>query len=169
MSVFSKSEDRQWSVEKIIRLIKEILKKGYTDKIVLIGDGSANNLSAAKNLIKLLNFSSGEIVDLTGKTTLSESSYIIKNCTLFIGLDSGPSHLAYMLAPKSLVIFVTVDPKLRLPLLKNGNKIICPYPSPPPKKPLYNGLVPVSLKNTKKCLKNITFEKVFEDLNKLMS
>lgn len=41
---------------------------------------------------------------------------IIKNAILFIGNDSGPSNIAYIIAKKSLVFFGSVYHENRLPL-----------------------------------------------------
>ena len=42
--------------------------------------------------------------------------YIIKNSKCFIGNDSGPANIAYLIAKKSIVFFGSVDFENRLPL-----------------------------------------------------
>lgn len=47
------------------------------------------------------------------ETTIRELITLIYNCSYFIGLDSGPSHIAAALGKPSIIFFGAVDPKLR--------------------------------------------------------
>ena len=54
-------------------------------------------------------------------STIENLISMIASCSLFIGLDSGPSHIAASLGIPSLIFFGAVDPKLRhIPELFNG-------------------------------------------------
>ncbi|OAM92763.1 heptosyltransferase-1 [Pelosinus fermentans] len=50
-------------------------------------------------------------IDLTGKTSLKQLSYIIKNAKAFVGGDTGPMHLAAAVGAKIVTIFGPTDPK----------------------------------------------------------
>jgi len=169
VAIFSKWEDRQWSLKKYAQVIKNIYQRDYVDKIVLLGDASAQNKGMAKKLIKNIQLPMEVVLDTTGKNSLQNTSYIIKNSTLFLGADSGPSHIAYLLAPRSVVLFVTVDPVLRVPLTAPAKRLIkSVYPDPPPKQSLYNGLAPVPLQITRKYLEGIKVDNVLEQVDLIM-
>ena len=50
---------------------------------------------------------------ITVKTTLRELISLIYNCRFFIGLDSGPSHIAAALGKPAIIFFGAVNPFLR--------------------------------------------------------
>lgn len=50
-------------------------------------------------------------------------SYVIAGANYFIGIDSGPSHIAVACGVKSIVFFGSVDPELRHPDMKDINVI----------------------------------------------
>lgn len=161
LGALSKWPDRQWSVENFVSVINWVLENNIVDKIILIGDRSKENFVLAAHYEKALNHFANRIVNLVGKTTLSEMAWLIKNSQWYFGLDSGPSHFAYTLAQKAVVIFVTVDPKLRLPFLADISKRVCAvYPDPAPTHSLYNGLSPVSIKVTAPWITNITIDQI---------
>lgn len=167
LGVFSKWEDRQWPMENSAVVAREALERGYVEKVVLIGDKSDQDKKSAQKIKKLIGMPDRYLVDTTGKNSLPESSYVIEKSHLFFGLDSGPSHIAYNLAPRSVVIFVTVEPKLRLPLSLKTNAIGI-YPNPGPKKSLYNGLGPVDVRKVRQYLPNIKIEQVLKAMEKLI-
>lgn len=169
VGVFLKFEDRQWSLEKCAALLHNLLQRGYFERIVLIGDSSEHNRKASEKIIKLLNLSAQTVLDATGKSSLKETSYLIKNSTLFFGLDSGPSHIAYMVAPKAAVIFITVEPRFRLPLVADiSQRVECVYPSSVPPGSLYSGLRPVPLRIANKYMSLITVDSAVKSISKLM-
>ena len=47
------------------------------------------------------------------KTTIEEMIYLINNCNLFIGIDSGPSHIAAAQGKKSILFFGAINPWFR--------------------------------------------------------
>jgi ADP-heptose:LPS heptosyltransferase len=117
---YSNWKERQYSKENYIKLITFLLKN-FKYKIVLIGSSNPNEIKFNENIASKFE----DIINLTGKTSILEMSYIIKNTELFIGNDSGPSHVAYIIAKKVLVFFGSVYYENRLPLNKKlKNKII---------------------------------------------
>lgn len=161
LGALSKWPDRQWPVEKFVEVISWALDSHLVDKIVIIGDGSKANIDLANQYVKLLNKFTDRIVNLTGVTTLAQTAYVLSKSKLYLGLDSGPSHLAYIVAPKSVAIFITVDPKLRLPFLANSvDRFAAVYLNPAPPQSLYNGLGPVSVPEVKKYIDRISVNQV---------
>jgi heptosyltransferase-2 len=65
------------------------LKKHYDSSFIIIG--GANDISLGKYIKEALD---QEIVDLTGRTTLRQTSALLKRCHLYLGSDTGSMHLA---------------------------------------------------------------------------
>jgi heptosyltransferase III len=83
--------DREWNLNKWGKLIEEITKKTNI-KIIEIG---------LKSTISLQN---DNCVDLCGKLNLIETAAVIKNANLFMGIDSGPAHIANALKQSSIIL-----------------------------------------------------------------
>jgi heptosyltransferase II len=89
------------------RFCKYLLEKGY---VVLI-DGLSDRFG-------LDQFKSEKnVIYAVGKTSLYEMFGLIKNCTLLVSVDSGPSHVACMFQKKSLVLH---PPKANFPFKTAG-------------------------------------------------
>lgn len=97
------SKNRQWPLCNYIQLGNWLISE-YKAQIVIIG-GDEERESA-----RLLKQSiSGNIVDLSGKTTLNQTAAILKRCHVYIGSDSGPMHLAATVGTP--VIEISCHPK----------------------------------------------------------
>ncbi|MCK9424621.1 MAG: hypothetical protein M0Q21_01125 [Ignavibacteriaceae bacterium] len=83
---FSSDNQRNWSIVNYLTLVQEL---SIDFNIVLLG----NKIDSLHNQF----CENSHIFNLIGKTTLSELPGIIKNSQLFIGNDSGLTHLANVL------------------------------------------------------------------------
>jgi len=116
-------EERQFPLSRFVSLIHSLLKI-CNCKIVLIGSGNPLEVEFNKQLEALV--SSSRVDNQTGCTTLLEMSDLISKSKLYIGNDSGPSHIAYLNARRSIVFFGSVRFEDRVPLnLKLTNNITC--------------------------------------------
>ena len=85
--------------------LAERLKGVGANDIVIVG--SKEEMGEAEKLSRLLGAK-----DLTGKLSLRNLAFFLKyNCALFIGLDSGPMHLASMLGLPVVGLFKVSDSK----------------------------------------------------------
>lgn len=169
LGALSKWPDRQWPMQKFVEVITWVFENKLADKLVIIGDNSEENKDLAGKYLELLKKFGDSVINLTGVTTLAQTAYILAKSKFYLGLDSGPSHLAYLLSPKSISIFITVDPKLRLPFLSNlGNMVSAVYLDPAPTESLYNGLGPVDIKEIKKYVNNISVDQTVGAIRNLL-
>lgn len=169
VGIFSKHPDRQWPKEHFASVITDITTQYQIEKVVLVGDTSDHDRQEAERLLHLLSLPQDQVFNLVGKTSLAETAYVIARSTLFLGVDSGPSHMAYLLAPRSLVIFVTVRPEDRLPLQQSlTQKIKAISPLREGEQPLYSGLSEVPLEAAQKYVRRITPEEVLSAIESLM-
>ena len=128
-------------------------KKG---KVVVIG--LKNETETATEVVKDLPEDS--IINLIGKTTLSELMFVLKNVDLCLCNDSGTMHLAGALNTKGIAIFGSTDPYSTGPL---GEKWIIML-----KKQDCSPCFSRECKNPQKdyrCLKSITPGSVIEAIN----
>jgi ADP-heptose:LPS heptosyltransferase len=110
---YSNWAERQYPLENYIKLINTIVTK-YKRNIVLIGSNADDEINFNRNIEQKINNSL--LLNLCGKTDILQMNYIIKNSTLFIGNDSGPANIAYIISKKSLVFFGSVYFENRLPI-----------------------------------------------------
>lgn len=83
---FSSNFDKNWPTDNYVHLVEK-LSSNYN--IVLLGEKDDHKFQSLSKHPHILN--------LMGKTKLSEAVVIIKNSQLFIGNDSGLTHLANVL------------------------------------------------------------------------
>ncbi len=79
---------KEWPIEKFIELAR-CLVGTHNARVVLVGGKAQQNAGTL-----LADSVSGEVVNLCGRTTLRQTAAAVKRCSLFIGNDSGPKHLA---------------------------------------------------------------------------
>ena len=101
ISIGATSVKRVWSSENYASLIK-LLSCNFNCEIVIVG--TAEEITAAVEIKKHLN-SDINVLDLTGKTTLSELIYLIKDFDLIISSDTGTLHIAQIFNVPSVSIF----------------------------------------------------------------
>ena len=161
LAPFSFWEERQWPLSYFREVIKEILKKKLVKKIVILGGKSSWEEKKLKELLKGLE--SASIINLVGKTNWSETAFIIKNAEIYLGVDSGPSHLAYLLAKKVFVIFVSVNPKTIIPFIQQEG-IFYFFPKACSNFPCYDGIFRPDFKKCQKCAQTISPKEVLQKI-----
>jgi ADP-heptose:LPS heptosyltransferase len=95
--VGSGASSKRWHPYKFARLILMLKDTGLN--VVLVGSSSET-----QNVMKSLS-DKGNVVDLGGKTTLSRLGAVLREAVLFVGTDSGPSHIAAALDVPSIILF----------------------------------------------------------------
>ncbi|RZD15986.1 MAG: hypothetical protein EVJ46_07250 [Candidatus Acididesulfobacter guangdongensis] len=125
ISTGASSEKRLWSTKNYSRLA-ELLLKHFNCEITFIGTkedvpaaaaikdllfsrlSDPDNINITDNTGNLYNKENIErkIIDITGKTSLSELIYIIKDFDLIISTDTGTLHIAQILQVPAVSIFI---------------------------------------------------------------
>jgi ADP-heptose:LPS heptosyltransferase len=80
---------RRWDIEKFAEVINWLIEK-FNSKVLIIGGNE--DLAVLNGLKRLIN--SENIIDYVGKTTLKQAALLLQKCKFFLGVDSGPMHLA---------------------------------------------------------------------------
>ena len=89
---------REWSAIKFDILSKQLQQSGH--KVICIGTPSDNKVTCD--------------IDLRGKTSIAELSYVIKNAKLFVGIDSFPMHIAQVFDVPGVCFFGSITPSTRI-------------------------------------------------------
>lgn len=79
---------RRWPLSRFIKL-GESLVQDYEARLLVLGDPTEADLGQA-----LQRHFGHMLVNLVGKTTLRQACALLKHCTLYVGNDYGPKHLA---------------------------------------------------------------------------
>ena len=99
----SKNSAPNWSEEKYLLLLKEIIKKydGKDFKILLTALEMSDDFSS-----KAVSIKNGFIIDVSKKLkSLDELINLYSVCDIFVGSSTGPSHIADAIDMKSVTIF----------------------------------------------------------------
>ncbi|MGD2150111.1 MAG: glycosyltransferase family 9 protein [Desulfobacterales bacterium] len=152
---------KTWQKEKFAQLIL-LLKEKYGLYSVLVG--GADNKTENNKIIEILEQKKPgkdvDILDLTGKVDLACLCSVIKEATLFVGIDSGVMHMASSLNIPVVGLFGPTDPFYVGP--QNKKSIVVREES--------MECVPCYLKNCKHrdCMKNLSVSKVFDGCKELL-
>jgi lipopolysaccharide heptosyltransferase II len=103
-------ESKDWFFEGYYGLVKNILTS-MEWPIVLLGDGS--QVSSATKLCHKLG--SHELINLVGKTSITELVAVLKAAAAGVGPDSGPGHLAAAVETPYVALFGPTSPKRAAP------------------------------------------------------
>ena len=97
---------REWPHEKWTELVELLHKNGYADIVQI---GVSRHASFGKIAVDQLHGT----VSLLDELTLEETLGVISLARLYIGIDSGPLHLAAMARIPAVGIFGAITPQLR--------------------------------------------------------
>ncbi|MDR2200949.1 MAG: glycosyltransferase family 9 protein [Puniceicoccales bacterium] len=111
----SRRREKEWSF--FLPLVKKISEQRKHTAILLMGSQPHCEYAISSPLC----------FDLFGKTSLSDTVFLIKNAQLVIANDSGPLHISAALGRNTLGLFTATDP-VRFgpyPSHKNHNRVLC--------------------------------------------
>lgn len=96
---------KKWGVQNYLDLIKELVNNNY--QVILIG----SNLEVEDSNFILNQFSRDEIISFVNNTNLTQLKNLLAEVNLYIGNDSGPSHIAAGVGTNTITIFGSTDIK----------------------------------------------------------
>lgn len=89
---------RRWPIDFFGKLVEEA-KRACSARVFLIGSASERETT-----LQLQESTSGGIISLAGKTSLTDTVALLAHAQLFVGNDSGPAHVAAGLGTPTLVL-----------------------------------------------------------------
>jgi heptosyltransferase-3 len=106
----SGSEEKNWPLERFVELAAALFRSNEDGRLLLIG-GEADE-ERATQLARALP---RERASVATKLPLPDLAGVLQNCGLFIGHDSGISHLAAAVNTPCLLLFGPTDPAIWAP------------------------------------------------------
>ncbi len=95
---------KKWGVENYLNLVKGLVKENY--QVILVG--SDLELEDSKYILSHFN---NEVLSFVNATNLTELKNLLAQVDLYIGNDSGPSHIAAGVGTNTITIFGSTDIK----------------------------------------------------------
>lgn len=117
VSPYSTWETRRTSMFKFVELLNN--KRGNFEQVLLVGGPGSDEIEYNKKVQDLLMRQNFDVVNLTGATSLQKLSYIISNSSIYLGNDSGPTHIAMISCDCVYLFDGCVPGETRVP--KNSN------------------------------------------------
>lgn len=96
-------ETKLWDIKKFANLCNEIMDR-LSCKVVIV------SASSGKEIQEITFLTDNRVIDLTGKTTLKELSYLMSLSKMVITVDSGPMHIAAAMGVPVIAIFGPTAP-----------------------------------------------------------
>lgn len=112
MSSFRTKAHRDWPVERFSQLADAIVARYRTSRFVVLGDDTAE--AAA---VSFMQRHGSRTLLRAGRTTLRESAALIGELDLYVGVDTGPTHIAGALGVPMVALYHCLYPgRLLAPL-----------------------------------------------------
>ena len=153
---------KQWPKEYFIELIQKLMKEKKFRDYKFIFLGSEQEVSDAELICK--NFNKTEVINFVGKLKLHEMFYVLKECNLFIGNDSGLMHFSAALNVPTIGLFGPSDIRQYRPW---GKKTITISTPETPEELMNNKQF--SYKQKKSLMLTLKASKVFKEIIKFVN
>ncbi len=92
-----KTRSNEWPTERFVEVGHHLIERGF--EVVLVG--GSPDISVASEITAAL----GQGINATGRFSVRESAILLSLCDLYIGLDTGSTHLAYAAGKPCFSIF----------------------------------------------------------------
>jgi heptosyltransferase-2 len=105
---------KKWGRDGFAR-VAEGLHDRLGARVVLLG--GKDDSAAAAEIVRLART---PVIDATGQTTLGETAVVLRRCTVFLGNDSSPLHIATAVGTPAVGIYGITDPRSYRPWVLGG-------------------------------------------------
>lgn len=109
---------KRWTSSKWAQLIDK-LNTEFNAKVIIVGAEEEKSL-----LVNIRKETKIEPISAVGETSLGELAALFKNVNLFIGTDSGPSHIASAVNTPSVILYSGTNDSRQWAPLSDKNHII---------------------------------------------
>ena len=110
----------RWPIERFA-LLGNHLQREYDARILVLGSAGESERSAA-----VAGLMSGDVIDLAGKLSLNELGALGEIASLYVGNDTGPTHIAAAIGCPTLVIYGPSFVGRSRPYVKTGHVMALP-------------------------------------------
>ncbi len=149
---------KKWGVEKYSELIKRLV-----DDFQVVLVGSDLELEDANYILSQVE--QKNIQSFVNKTNLTQLKNLLSQVDLYIGNDSGPSHIAAGVGTNTVTIFGSTDVKHCVKIIPYRGEHLCIKPNDDIKcHPCYKTKCPTNME----CMESIKVEYVYNEVLKLL-
>ena len=114
------TQEKTWSQQNYIELIKQLQQQYPEQQIVLTGGPSVPEVEFGQQIQRQIHT---PCLNLIGKTTLPQLAAILQQANLVISPDTGPLHLANAMATPVIGLYAVTRPEYIGPYLQLANCI----------------------------------------------
>jgi lipopolysaccharide heptosyltransferase II len=155
---------KRWPLERYRELTQRLVTE-LGARVVLIGGPGDRDLT--RRLLDGLAVPEGSVLDLAGKTTIGELAAQIAACSLFIGNDSSPMHLAAAVGIPVIAIFGPTSPQEYGPYPPDDPTHVAIWKHPTGQPCFFLGKMQPCANCT--CMQSVTVEDVWEAVQRLIA
>ena len=159
---------KRWYPERYVELIRLI--QGQTGGSIILVGGKED-----KSLCNQIASPCEGVINLAGELSIREIVALGKRCRVFLGSDSGPTHMIAATGAPTVALFGPTDPRLVAPRGKNQEYIWkqpacspCYTPQTVLQKQYYRGRTFICHTGTHECIQSITVDQVWLILKKYL-
>lgn len=105
---------KRWPVERFGALASELVERDGASIVVV---GADSDRDAAQGAV---DFSNADVTDLSTQLSIPELAAVCERAQLYVGNDSGMSHLASAVGTPTVTIFGPTNPEMYRPLGRNA-------------------------------------------------
>lgn len=149
---------RRWEADKFAALADKMAAR-YRAKIILFGsdyvrtsEGEKGDVSEIETAKKIFSLMRGKSLNLAGKLSLAQFAGLASHLNLYIGLDTGPTHIASVMGAPTIAIFGPGEYRVWKPY---GNSLVV-------RKDMDCSPCGPSGCDDPKCLKELTVDEVYK-------
>lgn len=117
---------RDWPVENFLQLAKQIISHDEDAYFLLLGSKESEQLSL--DLAKKIG--EGRCISLAGRVSMRQNAAIMANLSLYVGVDTGPTHLAGALDIPMVALYHSYHPGRYLAPLQHSCCQVIQHPTP---------------------------------------
>jgi lipopolysaccharide heptosyltransferase II len=154
---------KRWPLERYRELVGRLVRE-LNARVLLIGGPDDANLTRA--LMDGLAVPEGAVIDLAGKTSIGELAAQLAACSLFIGNDSSPMHLAAAVGTPIIAIFGPTSPQEYGPYPLNDPRHIALWRHPTGQPCFFLGKMRTCTDCT--CMQSVTLDDVWSAVQRLI-
>lgn len=97
------------------------------DRVVIVGGSGSEEIEYNKQFANVLNQGGYRVINLTGETSIAQLAYVIRESQIYVGNDSGPTHVAMICSSNVHVLDGCIPLILRIPVNREYSRNIKSY------------------------------------------
>ncbi|HLG63390.1 MAG TPA: lipopolysaccharide heptosyltransferase II [Ktedonosporobacter sp.] len=154
---------KRWPLARYRELVRKLVDE-LDAQVLLIG--GPEDVALNQSLLAGLALPNGRVIDLAGKTSIGQLAAQLKACTLFIGNDSSPMHLAAAVDIPVIAIFGPTSPQEYGPYPLTDPKHIALWRHPTGQPCFFLGQMQTCTNCT--CMQAVTLDDVWNAVQRLI-